>query len=85
MHKVSLGGDRLVLGVQAQGTGPPWVQTVPVHTRVQGAMLTVAPGPKVPSCATAVLLQASRACLLCCFGHGSAPTHLIFLPRSSHT
>lgn len=46
------------------------------------AMLTAAPGPKVPSCLTAVLPQASRGCLLCSFEDGSAPhpAHGFFSP-----
>lgn len=36
------------------------------------AMLTGALGPKVPSCVTALLPQASHGCLLCCFEDSSA-------------
>lgn len=46
------------------------------------AMLTAAPGPKVPSCVTAVLPQASRGCLLCSFGDRSALTQLTVFPSA---
>lgn len=52
-------------------TGVPGVRCCPM------AMLTAAPGPKVPSCVTTVLPQASRGCLLGCFEDGSAPTQLM--------
>lgn len=60
---------------------PPQVQMAP-----QGfwglqccpeAMLTTAPGLKVPSCVTTVLPQASHGYLLCCFEDGSAPIQLM--------
>lgn len=74
-----------VVGTQARGRVSPgcrqrsggWgLRCCPVAT------LTAAPGPKVPSCVTAVLPQASRGCLLCSFGARSALTQLTVFPSA---
>lgn len=78
-------GTGAAVGVQAWGWAPHSGANSSTGVRelrcCPAAMLTAAPGPKVPSCVTAVLPQASCGCLLCCFEDGSAPTQLVeFFP-----